>query len=113
MKKSKVSTPISSDPGNVQLMPPTISPLVHKTTLNEEQFSHDNQTFGELVFELSPDSPVTERNENVMPIVAKCAILGCNETAQLRSLSRKKIKRTWRHCRLGEHIASFNFLQAG
>ena len=29
-------------------------------------------------------SPVTERNEYVMAIAAKCVIPGCDETAQLK-----------------------------
>eukprot|EP00112_Aurelia_sp_Birch-Aquarium-sp1_P023282 Seg6877.1 transcript_id=Seg6877.1/GoldUCD/mRNA.D3Y31 product="hypothetical protein" protein_id=Seg6877.1/GoldUCD/D3Y31 len=50
VKKSKILTPISSDPSNVQFMPPPVSPLVHESTLIEEQFPHDNQTFDEQGF---------------------------------------------------------------
>ena len=80
VKKSKVSTPMSSKPGNVVFSSPGISPLHHKTATSSHADHNKAVSNDRASISVKGKAP------------SECIIPHCQSTTRLKSLLRKKLR---------------------
>ena len=94
IKKSKVSTPMSAEPGSLQIEAP-FSPLFHKTkSIDQDPCRPVEGPFlpnGNL--NITPfDSDATTEERESLEIIKRCVIPGCNNINNLKQLIRMKTR---------------------
>ena len=90
VKKSKVSTPLLAEPGNVLFRSPGVSPLFHKATTSTEPSSSSNNMQAEHYEHIQEPIIVEKETEKILE--HKCVAQGCSSTFKLKSLVRRKLQ---------------------
>ena len=81
VKKSKVSTPLAAEPGNVLFSSPGVSPLFHKAAASTESSSLPDNVQAELYENIQ--EPTIVGKETGMTPEHKCIVEGCVSTFKL------------------------------
>ena len=91
IKKSKVSTPLYADPGNVQFSSPGISPLFHKAVTVTEPSSLTNVIPSQVELSQIVTEPAVDKDKVEAP-ECRCVVPDCTSVFKLKSLVRRKLR---------------------